>query len=603
MPIANRRSHQDLQRGILAVLLLGALLSLPVAHAVHSGSSPPPPSCGLVCAPKASLALDVSPLYANWLLANKPFALVYTVTNKSPQTLQGITAVTFKGQLLQDLDPQTVVTLTPGQIYVGSVWVNALPGGDAAFAAEFRAPFRCTGLIAAGDARCEGGQTYATADLFVAIPPDQDMDRMSDDLENTLLATYTPLMLYSQDHGQQEPYAPIDVVDYVRASSLTSSESGISSVANSKLKIAPTLILNPGPDLTELGGTIYSDKALSPLPRNLFLSPSSTAKSGSSWDLIRQRRNVGLYGHVTSVTLSQITDQDVAADLTMTFGDRIKSDQSLYKIEYWQFFGYSHDFELPSYAIPGLVFGFPAVCGFFVPACLLWPELAGLVGDPDTVADHDGDWCTVQLFIDPQESSPDKAILAIYHYAHGLRFGFPDIQAAASATGPKMPFPIANPLYDIEELQGKNHGAAVSLPRSGGAATQDFQNAQSNAVQLARDTTSHLYVHPVVYVEWGGHEFWPTSGWSLEGASKHGGDGGVGYSYFAAAPVNLGEIEFPMPGDAAQLITSFAGYWGKFGGFAYLNPPPQGPPMHRQWQWNPFAPPSAAQYRPATPPY
>ena len=40
--------------------------------------------------------------------------------------------------------------------------------------------------------------------------------------------------------------------------------------------------------------------------------------------------------------------------------------------------------------------------------------------------------------------------------------------------------------------------------------------AQNNVVQLAQDPASHLYLHPVVYVEWGGHEFFPSSGWSYE---------------------------------------------------------------------------------------
>lgn len=425
---------------------------------------------------------------------------------------------------------------------------------------------------------------------------------MSDDFENWLLMTYTPLMLFSQDHGQQEQYAPIDVVDYASASSLKSAESGISGASHAQLQTSPMLILNPGPDFNELGGTIYSSQALSPLPRKLFLSPSSAAKSGSPWSTVLPSRKVGLYGHVTAVKPSQINDQDVSSDLLNSY-----TDELMYKVEYWQFFGYSHDFELPSWTLPVAVIGYAVGCGWFVPLCIVWPAVASQVGDPYTEADHDGDWCSVQLYIDQRVSTeplaavPNQGILAVYHFAHGKSFSFArgGFDNATSQATPQIQ-PILHPPYDIQEYEGPNFGKPVKLTGSTSPSDPNLENAQNNALQLAKDESSGLYVHPVVYVEWGGHEFWPTSGWSYEGAGKHAGDG---YSYFADTPPNVGEIESPFPGDAAGLITAFAGYWGLYGGFADYNPPPQGPPLHREWQWNPNAPPNPATYRPAKPPY
>ena len=104
------------------LLLLG-----PAAQASVSSAGPPPPNCGLLCEPKASLVVAVSPLYASSLLENHPFALVYTITNKSTFTLQGFTTVELNGALLQNIYPDAPITLEPGQVSGGAVWVNNAP--------------------------------------------------------------------------------------------------------------------------------------------------------------------------------------------------------------------------------------------------------------------------------------------------------------------------------------------------------------------------------------------------------------------------------------------------------------------------------------------
>jgi hypothetical protein len=210
------------------------------------------------------------------------------------------------------------------------------------------------------------------------------------------------------------------------------------------------------------------------------------------------------------------------------------------------------------------------------------------------VLDHSGDWCTVQLYVDASwafSNQPDKAILAVYHYAHGLQFGF-DMSRVATL----LPSPTTFQGYSIQELRGPFYGQPVNMNVQAGETDSAVQAAQNNVVQLAQDPASHLYLHPVVYVEWGGHEFFPTSDWSYELASKHNGSGK--YHYIAANVPNIGEIGAANPpSEQAQLVTNFAGYWGYYGPGS-RNGPPQGPTLHKQWMWDPDMPPDLLSLRP-----
>ncbi len=63
----------------------------------------------------------------------------------------------------------------------------------------------------------------------------------------------------------------------------------------------------------------------------------------------------------------------------------------MYKVEYWQFYGHSHDFELPSYALPLIAVGSPAACVFELGFCaILYPLLASQGSNIHHAADHDG---------------------------------------------------------------------------------------------------------------------------------------------------------------------------------------------------------------------
>jgi hypothetical protein len=559
---------------LLALARAGGQTASP---AIAPGSGRPIAGCGLICEPKAKLTLTV-PTYAGFggLLQNQPFQVTYTVTNTNFSTTQGVVNVFGNGQLLQDLDSQRTITLAPNQQFNGTVLVNSPPAGFYSLVAYYQSPFQCTGPIAVGRSgrlpvNCTGGQVYASAFSGVDIPLDADGDGLSDDYEQTILATYAPLMLFSRDHGSEEEYRPIDVIDYLHGSSLVSQASGLSGMANSALQQDSTQILGPCTNPGNVcAGKIAANQART-LPVDLFVAPSDSVKSGSSWTTVLARANVGLYGHVVPILPSKIPDPALATELSSYMSLHYPSGTPLLKVEYWQFFGYSHDYQVP---IP------------LLPAPL------------EHAADHDGDWCSVQLYINPDEPAPDKAILVSYHYAHGVQFGFDFTQPKIVTTesvyqAESMPLTLG-PTYQLKQFQGPSYGAPVNLPLGPRyndvdepcENTNDLNicDAQNNVVQMARVDSSQPYVHPVVYVEWGGHEFWPSKNWSFYGASKHGGDG---YSYFAAAPPNVGEISHPLLGAAGQVLTGFAGYWGHWGGFENRNPPPQGPPLHREWTWYP----------------
>jgi hypothetical protein len=244
------------------------------------------------------------------------------------------------------------------------------------------------------------------------------------------------------------------------------------------------------------------------------------------------------------------------------------------KLEYWQAFGYSHD-----------------------------------SANFSALADHEGDWCTVQLYVDAgwwESPRPDRAILFVVHYLHGNQIGFNMGFADAvpvTTVVPARPRNDKGPTYTAQEFHGPHYSDSVELWGTVAPAFPPNQQnqrffAQNNILQLATEGPflaspvsglhgkpvpgiSFSFQHPVVYVEWGGHEFWPTPAWSFYGASKHNGLGQ--YSYFGSIPVDVSQVTKP-PQDDVALVTQFAGYWGASHD---LNGPPPGPPLHCEWFWDP----------------
>jgi hypothetical protein len=105
---------------------------------------------------------------------------------------------------------------------------------------------------------------------------------------------------------------------------------------------------------------------------------------------------------------------------------------------------------------------------------------------------------------------------------------------------------------------------------------------------MFQDPNTGAFTHPIVYIERGAHEFWPTDlgrvntiiGGQKYHSPSHDGDGD---SFLTNTPINLGEVEAPMSVQGeAPLVLRFNGYWGAF---SRETDPPFGPPLHGNWTW------------------
>jgi hypothetical protein len=417
-------------------------------------------------------------------------------------------------------------------------------------------------------------------------------------MRKQLLADYSPLLLYSFDHNSEEQYPPIDAVPFVQGSSLSSKVSGVPNLPNTTLQNATAAldILNPGGP--QGSGTITGSSE----PAKLYLEPNDATQHGAAWTTAKtgvnaQGMNIGLYGRAILLDLANLSLTDPALPAA-SLQDRYHCKAGgtcaarVVKLEYWQLYGYSKDYNGNAIS--------------------------------ESEANHQGDWCGVQVYIDldwAQSSRPDRAILWVVHYLHGKQVGFNMAMADPVGHPVKVPARTAGdtgPTYSAQEVQGPHYGQSVSIsvkiqgswePPGGPDLTQQIFQAQNNVLRLATEgpivegpvAISHdghitpvrinlSYRHPVVYVEWGGHEFWPTDAWTIYAASKHNGTGR--YSYFGNSPVditvnanNTNPPMVPSQTDIA-LVTLFAGFWG---GPQSYNGPPQGPGLHCEFYWDPAA--------------
>lgn len=389
-------------------------------------------------------------------------------------------------------------------------------------------------------------------------PVDADRDGIPDGVEHQLLERYRPYFAFAKD----EDYRPADVAFYIRSAKLLKKgdESSPAVIDNPQLAASPNLVLTANVE----GSDYCSDTGPGTGPQhtcisNLFLNRRQTnyrinplehppgqpggdpGRHGASWTDELQQRNIGLYGHVVPVRLNQ----DIVWNCH-TRWDALPAPnaqaQLFYKVEYWQFFGYNSQ-------------------------------------DKALIGDHEGDWTSVQLLIRPADPPrivaghvvpglPER-ITAVMMYAHGLEFRY-DLKPGE--TGPMI--------GAFEELRGPSYGHSVDIALKGKQCDGAVLNAQQNVLRLYSEPGSMNFVHPVIYVERGGHESWPTTGWSYYGAQNHNGDGN---NFLSATPPNLGEVEAPLSEYPTALpILRFNGLWGAFSRY---NTPPPGPPLHAQWTY------------------
>lgn len=387
------------------------------------------------------------------------------------------------------------------------------------------------GELCASGAVHAGSEDPHTTTLSTVIT-DRDRDGLDDGIERALLARYRPFYRFSREDGAGESFRPTDVMTYLRASEVdaTGAEGDRVLLSNA------TLRANVGRLLELTNGAAHSSLMKHPARSDFYVNPDNAARAGAWWTVVRASGKVGLYGHVVPIHLASAESYD---EHHVPSG----SDASLplyYKVEYWQFFGYSS------------------------------------VGKPLDIGDHEGDWCTVQLLIQPARPAVGQAesIAAVLYYAHGkeMRYDVGSTRSTVPMDGEQ-----------VHELRGTAYNAPVPDMNAQGAEAA----ARNHVLRLYRDPASGAYTHPVVFIEHGGHEFWPSPYWSFPAVQKHTGDDDQ--PYLTEVPPNLGEVENPLDEDpAAPMILQFNGYWGTFSkalpGIFSNNPPP-GPPLHYQWTY------------------
>jgi hypothetical protein len=399
-----------------------------------------------------------------------------------------------------------------------------------------------------------------------ALAQDTDKDGISDVVEHQLLERYRPFFLFA--HG--EDFNPQDVQFYIKSSNLLKAgdESLSPLITNAQLQSSPDLVLTANIDGKQFcsdtgpgAGAVHTcvsnlflnrrqtDYRINPLEHPPGATVSNPGRHGQDWPTVERLGNVGLYGHVVPIKLASPT---WGCDVRWNFVPRPANGTLYYKVEYWQFFGYNSDDK------------------------------------PLDIGDHEGDWENVSLLIQPAEGDlRGEQIVSVMLYAHGLEFRF-DMKGSILA-----PIVIGS---GFEEHRGSNYGKEVDIHLGDQQCAKSVANAQNNVLRMRSDPTTGLATHPMVYLERGSHEFWPTEMWSYYGAPKH---DGLGTQILTTTPPNLGEVENPMTEYSTPLpILRFNGLWGAY---SRSNTPPPSPSLHAQWTWP--ADSSIAWLLPTTTPY
>ncbi|MFD2935487.1 hypothetical protein [Spirosoma flavum] len=207
---------------------------------------------------------------------------------------------------------------------------------------------------------------------------DRDQDGIDDNLEHQLLDRFRPFFLFSNDGGD-ENFRPADALWYLNQSVLITSGDEDDSLIVTRDKLAAGILA--------VNGKCGSSDIMQRIKlTNYHINPQANVngennpgRHGNAWDLVLNNRNVGLYGHVTLVMLTD----PFGYDFNHAYGGDA-SGIPYYKIEFWQFFGYNS------------------------------------ANKPFDIGDHEGDWTSVQLIYDPRS----KQIVSVFHFAHGMLFRF-----------------------------------------------------------------------------------------------------------------------------------------------------------------------------------
>ncbi|HKO81694.1 MAG TPA: hypothetical protein VJU78_14920, partial [Chitinophagaceae bacterium] len=391
------------------------------------------------------------PAAGNWVQTTENGSEVifrYTLKNRIKTIPGKITANIGNIVLLSSAAfPNTVPELEADQNLSGEFHSYKLPPGS------YELYFTYSKRVSFGPGGRESRDSIIAKELFYYfVPPDlvdNDLDAIDDREEKRLLDKYTPFFKFSKEGNSGEAYRPTDVLTYIRGSRLitgTDEDDDDVQVNNADLAAVPnklffTLHTTIPPVSTNLNS--YVEK----VPTSYYIDPTDEVRAGSSWDECKTKRNIGLYGHV--VPYNQSTGQKDVHDLYM------RTNKTYYKIEYWQFFGYSANNPNRSFA------------------------------------DHEGDWTTIQLIYDPHPGVGEDTIVTVFHYAHGNEFRF-DMSAKTGET-------ISG---TIKEITGPNArfnpdiNLAKLTPNLDLVKSDDFDQAQNNIVRFKQDPVTLQFTHP-----------------------------------------------------------------------------------------------------------
>lgn len=362
--------------------------------------------------------------------------------------------------------------------------------------------------------------TFSVRNLLM----DSDCDGLPDTLEGKLLEKFRPYFKFSKDKGgsNDDDNRPADVIWYVKNCEVISDASGWTMRLNSnECAFNPEKIIQiPIPEIDPNFDYGPTDITLNPRrTKNHLTVPENSRDQVWGGASWDEILTKGNVGFYGHVVPVYLKDN---------------LEKQYFKIEYWLFCPFNNDH-------------------------------AGGGGN------HEGDWMTVQLIYDPDAAHltsdkvpgailqdnekvfPSQNIYSVIHYAHGDKTEFVMGQASA--------------------FENINDNVTTYL----GLGTPDIQ------VMFFQDPETKAWCHPVVYIEYGSHEFWPTKGGSKLFAPNHDGNS---FSFLTTTPPNVGEVETPVKKetDAARLILRFNGSWGKYNIF---NSPPSGPVLHYGWSWLP----------------
>lgn len=402
----------------------------------------------------------------------------------------------------------------------------------------------------------------------VCIPqPDRDGDGIPDAVEAKLIERFSPLLRFTiEPDGGTDKYHPMDMIDYIRNSDLVVHNNPNQMVVpNSTLSMHPeqvvggtiNILTDYEQDGCAVGGNLRQVSAIQgKLDKHSSNNPDvGTYDLGAEWSVILSKRNVGMYAHVSPLALgsgsnpgSELTNTTPVARtydngklvIPASAYQTLCQTDACYKIEYYQFFGFNQ----------------------------AWADLG--------YGNHQADLAMITEIYDVKLNK----IIAVSHWAHGYEMRY-DLLSPAS----KCTFDFDKIIGEENTCRGENNRYdnfnILTVNLLEGAAHQDEpQKAQNNQLSMAQDPTSNEYSHPVVFVEAGSHEFWPSPKWGAQYAPSHAGNDPLAH-YIAQNIPNLGEIEHPLYPDA-ETIVWYNGYWGNWNKSNDVSP---GPVFHASWNW------------------